>query len=52
VIPQDREVEVLDAAEAIDAAEMRIRDAIAGGLRLDEARKAQQYHMLQRREAE
>lgn len=50
-IPQDREAEVLDAAEAIDAAEMRIRDAIAGGLRLDEARKAQQYHLLQRREA-
>ena len=51
VIPQDREAEVLDTAEAIDAAEMRIRDAVAGGLRLDEARKQQQYHLLQRREA-
>ena len=50
VIPQGREAEVLDTAEAIDAAEMRIRDAIAGGLRLDEARKQQQYHLLQRRE--
>ena len=50
VIPADREAEVLDAAETIDAAEMRIRDAIAGGLRLDEARKQQHYHLLQRRE--
>ena len=50
VIPQDREAEVLDTAEAIDAAEMRIRDAIASGLRLDEARKQQQYHLLQRRD--
>ena len=51
VIPGDREAEVLDVAETIDAAEMRIRDAIAGGLRLDEARKQQQYHLLQRRDA-
>ena len=50
-IPHDREDEVLDAAEAIDAAEMRIRDAIASGMRLDEARQQQQYHVLQRREA-
>ena len=50
VIPADRENEVLDVAEAIDAAEMRIRDAIAGGLRLDDARRQQQYHLLQRRE--
>jgi 4-hydroxy-4-methyl-2-oxoglutarate aldolase len=50
VIPRDREDEVLDAAEAIDAAEMRIRDAIASGKRLDEARLQQQYHLLQRRE--
>ncbi|UVO51026.1 RraA family protein [Sphingomonas sp. SUN019] len=51
VVPQNREAEVLEVAEAIDAAEMRIRDAIAGGLRLDEARRQQQYHLLQRREA-
>lgn len=49
-IPRDREDEVLDTAEEIDAAEGRIRDAIASGLRLDEARKQQQYHLLQRRE--
>ncbi len=49
VIPAERENEVLDTAEAIEAAEQRIRDAIAGGMRLDEARKAQQYHLLQRR---
>ena len=47
-IPHDRETEVLDAAEAIDAAEMRIRDAVAQGLRLDEARAQQHYHQLQR----
>jgi 4-hydroxy-4-methyl-2-oxoglutarate aldolase len=51
VIPFDREDEVLNTGEAIDAAEMRIRDAIAGGLRLDEARKQQKYHLLQRRDA-
>ncbi|WP_428630137.1 RraA family protein [Sphingopyxis sp.] len=52
VIPADREGEVLDAAETIDAAEMRIRDAIAGGSRLDEARQQQEYHLLQRRDAQ
>ena len=51
-IPANREDEVLDTAEAIDAAEMCIRDAIASGLRLDEARKAQRYHLLQRREVQ
>jgi 4-hydroxy-4-methyl-2-oxoglutarate aldolase len=51
VIPQARENEVLDTAEAIDLAEARIREAIAGGMRLDEARQAQSYHMLQRRTA-
>lgn len=50
VIPKAREEEVLAAAEAIDAAEARIRDAIAGGMRLDEARKQQSYHLLQRKE--
>lgn len=49
-IPRDREDEVLAVAEEIDAAEGRIRDAIAGGMRLDEARRQQQYHLLQRRE--
>ncbi len=50
VIPQNREDEVLDAAEAIEAAESRIRDAVASGLRLDEARQKMQYHLLQRRD--
>ena len=51
VIPRDREDEVLDTAEEIDAAEARIRAAIASGLRLDEARRQQHYHLLQRRDA-
>lgn len=46
-IPRDREDEVLSVAEAIDAAEGRIRDAILSGMRLDEARKQQGYHLLQ-----
>jgi 4-hydroxy-4-methyl-2-oxoglutarate aldolase len=50
IIPANREEEVLECAEMIDAAEMRIRDAVASGKRLDEARKEQQYHTLQRRE--
>jgi 4-hydroxy-4-methyl-2-oxoglutarate aldolase len=49
VIPRDREDEVLHAAETIDAAEMQIRDAIASGKRLDEARQEQNYHLLQRK---
>lgn len=48
-IPQVHEGAVLDTAEAIDAAEMRIRDAIAAGMRLDEARQQQSYHLLQRK---
>ena len=51
VIPADRENEVLATAENIEAAEQRIRDAIASGMRLDEARKAQHYHLLQRRDS-
>lgn len=48
-IPRERENDVLDVAEAIDAAEQRIRAAIASGMRLDEAREQQRYHSLQRR---
>ena len=51
VIPQEREEEVLAVAEEIEAAEARIRAAIAGGMRLDEARSQQKYHLLQRRKA-
>jgi 4-hydroxy-4-methyl-2-oxoglutarate aldolase len=41
---------VLDTAEAIEAAEARIREAVRGGLRLDEARRQFNYHQLQTRE--
>lgn len=51
VIPKAREEEVLAVAEAIEEAEARIREAVQSGRRLDEARREQQYHLLQRREA-
>lgn len=47
VIPRAHEAAVLDAAEAIEAAENRIREAVRGGLRLDEARRRFKYHQLQ-----
>jgi 4-hydroxy-4-methyl-2-oxoglutarate aldolase len=50
VIPRAFEDEVLVAAEQIDAAESRIREAVRSGLRLDEARKEFQYHQLQSRQ--
>ena len=50
VIPQAHEAEVLDTAEAIEAAEDRIRQAVRGGMRLDEARKLHKYHQLQTRD--
>lgn len=50
VIPKGRESEVLDLAEQIDTAENKIRDLVASGKRLDEAREELQYHKLQRRE--
>lgn len=49
-IPKAREAEVLDLAEGIQQAEERIRQAVLGGQRLDEARRQQGYHRLQRRE--
>ena len=49
VIPKAHEDQVLDAAEAIDAAETRIREAVRGGMRLDEARQHFKYHQLQTR---
>jgi 4-hydroxy-4-methyl-2-oxoglutarate aldolase len=48
-IPASREEEVLEIAEGIEAAETRIRDAVMSGARLDEARRQQDYHKLQRR---
>lgn len=50
VIPKDVEDRVIELAEAIDAAEEEIMDAIIGGMRLDEARTKFKYHDLQRRE--
>jgi regulator of RNase E activity RraA len=50
VIPRAHEAAVLDAAEAVQAAEDRIREAARGGMRLDEARRAHRYHQLQTRE--
>lgn len=49
VIPQSREDEVLEIAESIDNAEQRIREAIAAGKTLKEARESMQYHKLQSR---
>ena len=43
-------LEVLATAEEIEAAEEKIRSAIRGGMRLDEARKVNKYHSLQTRE--
>lgn len=51
VIPRVHEEAVLQAAEAIEAAEDRIRAAVRDGMRLDQARKEFNYHALQTREA-
>lgn len=50
VIPRAHEDRVLQIAEEIEAAEERIRAAVASGLRLDEARKQNKYHTLQSKE--
>jgi len=50
-IPADREAAVLDLAEAIQLAETMILQLVRDGSRLDEARRRQNYHLLQRREA-
>ncbi len=49
VIPRAHEDAVLDTAEAIEQAEEAIRQAVRGGLRLDEARRQFKYHQLQTR---
>ncbi|MGE0313783.1 MAG: RraA family protein [Lautropia sp.] len=51
VIPAAHEDRVLDTAEAIESAEDRIRSAVRGGMRLDEARRLHRYHQLQTRDA-
>lgn len=50
VIPKEHEARVLDTAEAIEKAENAIREAVRGGMRLDEARRQFRYHQLQTRE--
>jgi regulator of RNase E activity RraA len=52
VIPRDLEDKVLDTAEAVEQAENAIREAVRGGMRLDEARRQFKYHQLQTREAQ
>lgn len=47
VIPREHEEAVLATAEAIEAAENGIREAVRGGMRLDEARARFRYHQLQ-----
>lgn len=46
-VPAKRAAEVAEVAEAIEATENKIRDAIAGGMRLGDARKQLGYHSLQ-----
>lgn len=50
-IPHEHEEAVLAAAEEIHAAEERIRAAVRGGMRLDEARRQFRYHQLQSKES-
>ncbi|SEB24868.1 Regulator of RNase E activity RraA [Variovorax sp. YR216] len=50
VIPKAHEEKVLETAETIEAAEQRIREAVRGGMRLDEARRQFKYHQLQTRQ--
>ncbi|BAK66580.1 putative aldolase [Sphingobium sp. SYK-6] len=51
VIPAEHEEVVLAAAEEIHEAEEHIRQAVRGGMRLDEARTQFKYHQLQTRKA-
>jgi regulator of RNase E activity RraA len=50
VIPKEHEGRVLDTAEDIERAEGAIREAVRGGMRLDDARRQFKYHQLQTRE--
>lgn len=49
-VPQEKEQEVIAQAKAIEEAETRIREAVEGGMRLDEARRKFRYFRLQSRE--
>ncbi len=46
-VPAKRAAEVAEVAAAIEETENKIRDAIAGGMRLGDARKQLGYHSLQ-----
>lgn len=50
VLPRSHEDAILDAAEEIERAEASIRAALERGMRLDEARRDNGYHALQRRQ--
>ncbi|HXV61329.1 MAG TPA: RraA family protein [Vicinamibacteria bacterium] len=50
-VPRTRARDVIAQAKAIEAAEDRIREAVQGGMRLDEARKKFKYFKLQSRES-
>lgn len=50
VLPRAHEDAILDIAEEIERAEASIRAALDQGMRLDEARKQLNYHLLQRRD--
>ncbi len=49
VVPKDQEQEILALAQSISEAEERILKAALLGMRLDEARKLNRYHELQRK---
>lgn len=50
VIPQEFEDEILASAEAVEAAENKIRALVAGGMSLRQAREQMGYHSLQTKE--
>jgi regulator of RNase E activity RraA len=52
VLPQNRVGEVLAVAQEIEEAEKSIREMVANGMRLDEARNRANYHALQTRAKE
>ncbi|WP_426243456.1 RraA family protein [Nocardioides sp. LHG3406-4] len=49
VVPRERELEVLEVVKSIESTEERIREQVAGGMRLDQARVQLGYHDLQTR---
>jgi len=46
-VPRAHESEIIDIARSIDEAEVKIREAVESGMRLDEARKQFKYFKLQ-----